>query len=347
MLDVLVAGGGPVGLGAAIMAARSGLRVGVVEPRDPPIDKACGEGLMPGAVTTLRGLGVDPPGRPFVGIRYLDGRRVAAARFHGGPGLGVRRTALHGALQEVARDRGVEILRDRVTDVRQGPGAVEALMSHGCPVTARYLIAADGLHSPLRRSLGLSLPSGGRRRYGLRRHFAVEPWSDHVDVHWARGAEAYVTPVADDLVGVALLFSGRGAYADWLARFPALAERLAGVAAASPVRGAGPLRQRARTRVYGRVLLVGDAAGYVDALTGEGIRLGLAAGAKLIHCLRADRPGDYEREWLRTSRSYRFLTAGLVGAGRNPWLRPAIVPAAAALPGVFTRTVNELAGSGV
>src|SRR5699024_5688102 len=81
MIDLIVAGGGPIGLAAALYANRAGLTVRVLEPRTGAIDKACGEGLMPGAVEMLHDLGVDPPGHPVRGIRYLAGERQVAAGF--------------------------------------------------------------------------------------------------------------------------------------------------------------------------------------------------------------------------------------------------------------------------
>ncbi|MGH3328603.1 MAG: FAD-dependent oxidoreductase, partial [Streptomycetales bacterium] len=103
MIDLLVAGGGPVGLGTAVLAAQSGMRVVVAEPRTGPIDKACGEGLMPGAVAALRDLGVALDGRPFAGIRYVGSGRGVEGRFRAGCGLGVRRTVLHAALAAAPR----------------------------------------------------------------------------------------------------------------------------------------------------------------------------------------------------------------------------------------------------
>ena len=110
------------------------------------------------------------------------------------------------------------------------------------------------------------------------------------------------------------------------------------------MRGAGPLRQRTSGQVAGRVLLVGDAAGYVDALTGEGIAVAVAGARALVDCLARDRPQDYERAWRRASRTYRVLTGSLLWARRQPLLGPAVVPAAARLPWVFGRAVDQLAG---
>jgi flavin-dependent dehydrogenase len=335
MIDLLVAGGGPAGLATAIFGGRAGLEVVVVERRRGPVDKACGEGLMPHAVALLDMLGVDPPGKPFHGITYTDGKHSVTGRFRGA-GRGVRRTALHARLLEAATASGVRIEHGEIGPVSQSATSVHCSGFH-----ARYLAAADGLHSPIRTALGLARPSGGPRRWGIRRHHVMTPWSDCVEVYWSDGAEAYVTPVADDCVGVAVLTSRKGGFDTHLSAFPALRERVQGCAH-GPDRAAGPLHQRVRDRTAGRVLLVGDAAGYVDALTGEGLGIAFGAAQLLVECVAADRPQDYDRRWRRMSRRYRMLTSGVLRASASP-LRPLIVPAAEQFPSVFRGVVNLLA----
>jgi flavin-dependent dehydrogenase len=345
--DVVVVGGGPVGLAAALYAVRSGLSAVVLEPRAGVVDKACGEGLMPGGVQALAGLGVTATGRDLVGIRYVSGGRLAEADFADGPGRGVRRTTLHELLRAALARAGGEVLPLAADELTQtGEGVVvqtrESGRNAGPDLSGRYLLAADGLHSPIRRALGLQATVRGPQRFGQRRHYGIPPWGSHVEVHWGCHGEAYVTPVADGLVGVAVLSTRRVPFAEQLADFPILQERLAGAPAATGVRGAGPLRQRAARRVTGRVLLVGDAGGYVDALTGEGISLGLAQARAAVAAVAADRPAGYEREWRRVSRRYAVLTHALVQATRPAWARRAVVPAAVALPAVFRAAVNEL-----
>lgn len=342
--DVLIAGGGPAGLAAALHARRNGLSVVVAEPRPAPIDKACGEGLMPGGLAALAALGVDPPGVALRGIAYLNGRRRVEAPFRHGPGRGVRRTALHAALTQKALEAGVKWVAGRVTELGMDAEGVEAL-----GIRARWLIGADGLHSHVRRAVGIPAVPGSPRRYGVRWHFGTPAWSEFVEVHWSAWGEAYVTPVAPDVVGVAILTRHRpdrsralGGEADLGAWFPELATHLGG-ASPGKASGCGPLRQTVARRVQGRVVLVGDAAGYEDALTGEGISLAVKQAGAAIEALLANRPQAYEREWRRITRDYRLLTRGLVLATAPRLGRRSIVPACALLPGLFRRTVNILA----
>jgi flavin-dependent dehydrogenase len=341
-VDVLVVGGGPVGLASAIEARLHGLSATVMEPRDAAIDKACGEGLMPGAIPALARLGVDPTGFPVRGISYRDATRRVDHVFASGEGRGVRRTTLHATLFERARELGVQFSTARVQSLEQDGASVTA-----AGVRARYLIGADGLHSTIRRLAGLertraAATPAADRRFGLRRHFRMEPESDFIEVYWTPDVEAYLTPVGGGIVGLAILGRRGIDYDSAIAGIPGLAERVAASEPVSVLRGAGPFRQRTSRRSRGRILLVGDASGYVDAITGEGIRVGLAQSRLAIDCLVAEDPRRYERSWTSATRDFRLITGGLVLASNSP-LRRAIVPTAAMAPALFGLVVERLA----
>jgi flavin-dependent dehydrogenase len=336
VIDVVVVGGGPVGLAASIEARLAGLSVALIEPREGPIDKACGEGLMPGAVPLLTRLGVDPAGMPLRGVSYRTPRARADHLFRTGVGRGVRRTTLHVSLASRAAELGVERIVGRVDSLEQDATGVTI---HG--LRAGHVLAADGLHSTVRRLTGLERPAPrSRRRFGITRHFELEPWTDLIEIHWAPRAEVYVTPLAGRLVGVSMLGAPRTDFDATLAAIPELADRLRGLASSTGLKGAGPFRQRAARPSAGRVLLVGDSSGYVDAITGEGLRLGFdQARLAVAHVLGGE---PYDGAWRRTTRDFRVLTSRLVLAATSP-LRPGIVPLAARMPGLYGSVVEKLA----
>jgi flavin-dependent dehydrogenase len=360
--DLLVIGGGPAGLATAIAARLAGMSARVVERSRPPIDKACGEGLMPDAVARLGELGValaSGEGWRFRGIRYLDGETVAEGVFPRAGGLGVRRLHLHQALARRAADLGVDLCwgvtahglapAARSTGPAGALPADDELLAAGAYTdraglelaAARWVIGADGLRSRVRQWAGLEGPPARRRRFGVRRHFACRPWSDMVEVYWGPGCEAYVTPVGPDEVGVAMLWSdGKARFDDLLAHFPGLATRLDGAPAASRDRGAGPLLQRPRGVCRGNVALVGDASGYVDAITGEGLAVALHQSAALIEALAAGDLARYASRHRRIGRLPDNMTALLLAVERRPWLRRRMVRALAAEPALFSRLLG-------
>lgn len=336
--DVAIVGGGPIGLATAIEARLQGLTVAIIEPRDDTIDKACGEGLMPGAVPLLARLGVDPPGMPLRGVSYNNGRRRADHLFRTGIGRGVRRTTLHDALANRVAELSVTRLTGHVDTFVQDAGGVTV---NG--IRARWLLGADGLHSSVRRAAGLERAAPNRRRrFGLRQHFYVEPWTDLIEVYWAKHAEVYVTPTATDTVGIAILGPARTDFAQTIAGIPELARHLSTAEPASTLRGAGPFRQRALKPSNGRVLLVGDASGYVDAITGEGLRLGFDQARLAVEAVVKGDSKLYDRAWKEVTRDFRVLTTQLVFAATSP-ARAAIVPLASMAPGLYGAIVERLA----
>jgi flavin-dependent dehydrogenase len=201
-------------------------------------------------------------------------------------------------------------------------------------IESRLIVGADGLNSAVRRYAGLELPMEAPRRYGVRRHLRTAPWNDLVEVHWSDCGEAYVTPVGPSCVNVAFLWHEaalpeRASFESLLDRFPALRDRVAGAAVESEARGAGPLSRRVRARVAAGMALIGDAAGYVDAITGQGLLLAFTSAELLVRALPADlREPELSRalrhydrsmraEWLR----YAVPARALLALARRPRLR--------------------------
>jgi flavin-dependent dehydrogenase len=206
---------------------------------------------------------------------------------------------------------------------------------------SRFVVGADGLHSRIRRWAGLERSPVHWKRFGVRRHFEVAPWCDVVEVYWGPGCEAYVTPVARNEVGVALLWSGEKAgFETLLGKFPSLHERLAGAKPTSKDRGAGPLRQRVRRVQKGRIALVGDAAGYLDAITGEGLAVAFHESKALVQAIEKGDLAHYERAHARLNRLPNAMTGLLLRVERHPWLRHRAIRALAADPALFSRLLG-------
>lgn len=346
-VGVVVVGGGPAGLATAIATQQAGLETLVVDRQVPRIDKACGEGLMPDGLACLDALGVRLPpatGVPFRGIRYIDAASQAEGRFPGAPGLGLRRTDLHAALVARAKAVGVTLRwQCRVQGLLGEPGRYQGIETHDGPVRARWIVAADGLRSPLRHQAGLAgrAQPRTRQRFGVRRHLALAPWSDCVEVYWADDVEAYVTPVGPNEVGVACLWRGirgrQGGFDGLLTLFPTLQERLQGAEPRSRDRGWGPLRQRVRSVTRGNLALVGDAAGYLDAITGEGLSLAFHQSRALAEALAAGSMRHYRREHRALGAFANTMTRAVLWLEGRPALRRRALRALADDPALFSR----------
>jgi menaquinone-9 beta-reductase len=238
------------------------------------------------------------------------------------------------------------------------------------PAVARMLVAADGLSSPLRCKEELDVPPRGEPRFGLRRHFRRAPWSRSIEIHLAKDVEAYITPVSPDCIGVAFLWSesnrerrslerapkagsdglSRGRWDALLQRFPVLGARLNGALPCSRIRGAGPLERASSARTRHRFALVGDAAGYVDAITGEGISLSLLSSMCLAHvlpdalCRGATRAAlaPYERDFARLFGRYAVATRGVLAVVRRPRLRRSVLRTFHRFPGSFDWLIGHV-----
>jgi menaquinone-9 beta-reductase len=294
--DVFVIGGGPAGLAMAIAARQRGLRVAVADGMQPPIDKACGEGLMPDGLAALERLGLQLPleqAYPFRGIRFLSRTLTADAPFPAGEnGLAARRTVLHRLMLERAAQVGADLFwRRTVSGIT--PDGVHVGKDF---VRARWIVGADGTNSRVRRWAGLEAGYPPRLRYAFRRHYRVTPWTDHMEVHWGDRCQGYATSVTPELVCIVMVsHDPKMRLEDALKDLPWLSARLARAEAVTPEKGAVTGNRRLKRVWRGNVALIGDASGTVDAITGEGLRLGFNQAIALAECMEAGSLGSYQQ----------------------------------------------------
>ncbi len=290
--DIFVIGGGPAGLATAIAARERGFDVVVADGAQPPIDKPCGEGLMPDGRAALEKLGIRIPAEtahPFRGIRFVSGGLSIDASFPDGSGQGIRRPVLHSIMVARAEAAGVSLLwHTPVTGLH-----AEGVLLGEQIVRSRWVVGADGGHSLVRQWTGLDRYRYDRTRFAFRRHYRVCPWSDCVELHWGPGCQIYVTPVATDEICMALISRDPHLRLDEaLTAFPELVSRLRDAEPSSAERGAISATRKLHRVYRGCVALVGDASGTVDAITGEGLCLSFRQAEVLAECFVA---GNLER----------------------------------------------------
>jgi len=352
------------------MLGRGGFAVDLFERDRFPREKPCGEGLMPAGVAALDRLSLRETvgGAPFVGVRYHSGSLVAEGRFppiHGQPstGIGQRRWRLDEVLFNVAATtNGV---RARMGCPVSRPlvefGRVVGCEVEGRPVRASLVVAADGLHSRLRSALGLDAPLARHVRVGLRTHFRLAPGREQppwVEIFLGHRHELYVTPLPDREVLVAGLAArdslrrdARAALRDWIRAQPALAERLQGAVQLSPIAGRSPLSQDASCGVAPGAVLLGDAAGFLDPISGGGMAQGLLTAELLAgYITRYLSAGDawlweFERERRQMLRDYRLLTQAMLLLARHPRAAHLSLALLRFLPAAFDHLVGVAGGT--
>jgi flavin-dependent dehydrogenase len=336
--DVLVVGAGPAGLATAIAARLKGLSVTVADSRRPPIEKACGEGILPEGVAALSSLGIHLNSNvafPIAGIRFCDESASATGKLpQGAASFGLRRTVLHSLLVQRASDLGV-LFRwgTRVSDCT--PNSARLDSAH---FNFRWLVGADSQKSNVRKWASLGPLRVRSARFGFRRHLAVAPWSEFVEVYWGNRCQIYITPTGPREVCIALLAGDRQMrIADALPQFPQLATRLHDTQPLTTELGAATTLERVGKVTRGNTALVGDASFTVDGITGQGLSLAFQQALHLGEALATENLGAYEIAHRNLVRAPARMARFLLLLARHNWLRRRTLRVLANNPNLFAR----------
>ena len=327
-------------MATAIAATLKGLRVTVLDCRTPPIEKACGEGLVPSAVSSMNGLGIQLDsrhGRPFRGISFSDQESSASASVPTGMGCGVRRSTLHSLLVERATEVGVSFRWGvHVSEIDR-----EGAWADGIRFSCKWLVGADGQNSLVAKWAGLSSGRSRLSRFGFSRHYAARPWSDLVEVYWGAGCQMFVTPTAADEVCVALLSHDPQLRIDrGLMHFPQVAKHLEGAQARTAELGNVTALGRARGVVRGNMALVGDASFTVDGIAGLGLSLSFQQAIFLAEALAMDDLAHYEVAHRNLTKAPWRMTRLLLLMDQSEVVRRKVLRLFARKPSVFSKLMS-------
>jgi flavin-dependent dehydrogenase len=303
--DVTVVGGGPAGAAVAIALGQRGVRVALYEQATSPRLKPCGEGLLPHGVEALRALTGDLPDAPVVrGLRFVVNGYAVASDFSSGTGLVVR------------RDRFDWWLLERAAAT---PNVDLRLGSRFRPDGERLIVGADGKRSMFHR--GLRAYPAPARRVGLSTHaVGLTGLTDYVEVFFHRDGEIYVAPSGGGEAMIAGLFHRHAFRRDGIEHLlhaiPELRERAAHLEFTTPVLACSPLSLRVPRVVKPGLMLVGDAAGAPDAITGDGLALALTSALPAAEAIVTGDLASYQATRQRLGQSADRLAALLLRMSR-------------------------------
>ena len=339
--EVLIVGAGPAGIATAIAARQKGLRVTVVDARKPPIDKPCGEGLLPEGVSALQHLGIwldSSVAFPIGGLRFSDEASTASGRITRGAAFGLRRSVLHELLVRRAVELGVSFRwGTRVTEINS-----DHVRLDGVRFPFHWLVGADGQRSIVRKCSGLGPRRERSARFGFRCHFAVAPWSEFVEVYWGERCQIYVTPTGPDEICMAVLTSDPKLRVERaLQHFPAVARRLGDARRITEDAGCQTVLEYPRSVAHGNIALVGDASFTVDGITGQGMSLAFQQALRLGEALAKEDLAPYRVAHGRLIAGPTRMARLLLLLDRQAWLRRKALRMFAENPKLFARMISS------
>jgi len=369
--EVLIAGAGPAGAAVALELARNGVAVTIVDRARFPRRKVCGEYLGDGALAAFERLGlarrIEALASPLRGVRVRAAGAAATTLEFSRPALAIERRELDAIVLDAARAAGAIHLTGQVEELVRGDGRVAGAIvrdESGALRTfeSRVVVGADGLGSIIARKLALTRVGGGGR-YAVGGHYRGMALADYVEMYVGEGAYLALNPLPMDTINLMLVVP-RDRVRAWSGAIDA---GIAGLAArltegrieldSADRIGArvsiGPLAHRTKRAVVPGALLVGDAAGFVNPFTGQGVDLALFGAARAARAIQTAlrRPHDeaaafaaYDRELRAELRARRRLAALVELLVDVPFLARRAAERVARFPSAGTALLEALGG---
>jgi flavin-dependent dehydrogenase len=324
---------------------------------------------MPAGVAALQRIGLTDvvAGEPFYGIRYHIQNVMAEGRFpkiRGIPAHGIcqRRFYLDQALLNTASSTPHVTVHTQARVLEpyiDQDGKVIGVVTKNGPQKSQIVIAADGIHSPFRQKLGLDIPVP-KQRIGFRLHYKLAntyPSPACVEVFVGKHYEIYtgLLPNNEMLLSVVAWKSAVKDRADaqiknWIREHPTLVERLTQAEQITSIRGVFPLQARARAGIHPGAVLIGDAAGFIDPITGGGLTQAILSAELLAKHLPRELAKNntyltrFERERNALLREYRFITRMTLNLSNTRWLSKTAILGLRRFPQVFSHLIGVAGG---
>jgi geranylgeranyl reductase family protein len=315
--EVLVVGAGPAGSAVAAALAGQGRDVLLVEAHAHPRPKACAEYASPRIVEELRRLGISDQSwqadsLPLKGMRVIRGQDAVDVRYRDASGprsaWGLDRLVFDAGLAGHAASSGARVrehvaLDSLIWSDGRVSGALASTQDGSLRIRSRWLIGADGARSRVANRLGVERPVIAPRRLGMVAHYeGAADLADHGEMHVGPGWYVGLAPLAGGRLNVGMAMplgerrrSARDRFQAGIDGIPAVASRLADRRRLTSIRGASPIGHRVARAAGPGWMLVGDAAGFIDPFTGEGIYRALRSARAAAESLLAGDAGAVER----------------------------------------------------
>ena len=359
MKNILIVGGGPCGLMTAIILGTAGHKVTLIEKKDWPVDKVCGEGIMPPGIKVLRKYGVldkidKALSRKFHGITFIDNSKISAD-FNDDYGIVIRRTELSRVLYEKALSVNVKLLpKTELVSLDNSDLKVTANVRNERTETPYvlgefdYTIGCDGLRSKVRKLAGLEYKLlRNQNRIGARIHYQINPWTPNVEVHWNNGIECTVAPTSENCVEFIFCWNKDKIKFDknfemhekLLSFFPDLKEKLKNCKNLSSLEMTGNFAQQVIVPIKDKVILLGDASIFYDPITGEGLTLAFKQAEILANHLANFDNNDVKKQFLSEINyivnNYLKITSLALFLSDYPFFRKVVFSIVQYIPGIF------------